>query len=79
MYTNELLEEMWTIREQIAREADYDMAKHLAQLREFTKQNPPARPILRTQEEIARYTQHGELPQAAAREDAPRYGDDVES
>ncbi len=74
MYTNELLEEIWAIREKLAREADYDMAKHFYQLREFMEKHPHPGPVLRTPEEINRYLQHGELPVAGVREDEAKYG-----
>ncbi len=76
MYTNELLEEIWAIRAQLAREADYDVAKHFAQLREFMDKNPPTGPVLRTPEEVRRFLDFGELPAApAVREDDPKYGE----
>lgn len=79
MKSNEVLREVWAVKDRLWLEADGDIRKFGEQLREFTKKNPPPGPLLRTQEEIDRYMQHGELPAAAVREDAPGYGGDKES
>jgi hypothetical protein len=76
MYTNELLEEIWRIKDDLAREADYDIHKFCDQLREYTEKNPLPGPVLRTPEEVRRFLDFGELPAApAVREDDPKYGE----
>lgn len=69
MYTNELLEEIWAIREQLAREADYNLDKHFDQLAEWSAKNPHTGPVLRTPEQVRRYLDFGELPATVAAED----------
>ena len=75
MYTNELLEEIWAIREELAREADYDVAKHFDQLREHMEKNPLPVRAVRTPEEMSRFLDSCRLPAGAVLEDEAKYGD----
>lgn len=74
MYTNELLEEIWAIKAQLAAEADGDIHKFCDRLREFSEKMPRKAPVVRTPEETARFLDFiDELP-AAVREDDANYG-----
>lgn len=73
MYTNELLEEIWAIKNQLWEEAGGDIHVFCQQLQEFSKTMPRTGPVLRTQEEIERYVQFGELPVASVRENEAEY------
>lgn len=74
MESNELLDEIWAIREEVAREADYDIDKHFAQLRAFRATRPLPNTVRRTPEETQRLLDLGDLPTAAVREPNAEYG-----
>lgn len=72
MHTNELLEEIWAIREELAREADYDIGKHFAQLREFTAKNPPPPRVHRTPEQWRRFLDELDMPSKPTADEAQK-------
>jgi hypothetical protein len=74
MITNELLEEIWRIKDDLAREADYDIDKFCDQLRGDMQTIPPPVPLLRSPEEMSRFLDFGELPTASVHEEESPYG-----
>jgi hypothetical protein len=74
MYTNEVLEEIWAIKDRLWREAEGDLDKFFEQLQEFARSTPHQGPVLRTNEEVRRFLDFGELPTASVHEDETPYG-----
>ncbi len=73
MKTNPLLEELWQVKEDLAREAGYDIDRIFAQLRAAETQQPG--PLLRSAEDLRRYLsgeeQRRELAAALALKERP--------
>jgi hypothetical protein len=53
MKTNPLLEELWRVKDDLAREAGYDLDRIFAELRAAEAQQPG--PLIRSPEELRRY------------------------
>jgi hypothetical protein len=49
---NPLLEEIWRIKDQLAREADYDLDRFCENLRAWSKTHPHSGPVVRNAEEL---------------------------
>ncbi len=73
MKTNPLLEELWQVKEDLAREAGYDIDRTFAELRAAETQQPG--PLLRSAEDLRRYLsgeeQRRELAAALALKERP--------
>ena len=55
MKTNPLLEELWQVKDDLAREAGYDIDRIFAELRAAEVQQPG--PLIRSEEEMRRYAE----------------------
>ncbi len=64
MKTNPLLEDLWRVKDDLAREAAYDLDRIFAELRAAEAQQPG--PLIRSTEDLRRYVADQELRQAAA-------------
>jgi hypothetical protein len=65
MKTNPLLEELWKVKDDLAREAGYDIDRIFAELRAAEDRQPG--PLLRSAEELRRYSENQECqPEAAS-------------
>jgi hypothetical protein len=74
MATNEILEEMWRIKDQLWREAGGDLDAFCDQLNDWSEKNPFPGRVLRTPEEIRRFVK-GDAPQPMSiQEEPPAYG-----
>ncbi len=52
MKTNPILEELWKIKDDLAREAGYDTRRFLDNLRKWEAEHPPTGPVVRNAEEL---------------------------
>ena len=64
MKTNPLLEELWKVKDDLAREGGYDIDRIFAELRIAEAQQPG--PLIRSAEELRRYVAEEEHRQEAA-------------
>ena len=65
MKTNPLLEELWQVKDDLAREAGYDIDRIFAELRAAEARQPG--PLIRSAEELRRYSEDQERqPEAAS-------------
>ena len=64
MKTDSLLEELWRIKDDLAREAGYDIDRIFAELRAAEARQPE--PLIRSAEELRRYSAEQEREQEAA-------------
>ncbi|MBE7500745.1 MAG: hypothetical protein HS113_10650 [Verrucomicrobiales bacterium] len=64
MKTNPLLEELWQVKDDLAREAGYDMNRIFAELRAAEAQQPG--PLIRSAEDLRRYVAEEERRHEAA-------------
>jgi len=74
MKTNPLLEELWQVKDDLAREAGYDIHRIFADLRMAEARH--SGPLLRTADELRRYAtklehRHGASSALALREEPP--------
>ena len=74
MKTNPILEEVWRIKDELAREAGYDVDRFFAQLREWEAAHPPQAPVIRNAEELRERVKQREAAAPALREAPPPYG-----
>jgi hypothetical protein len=79
MKSNPILEEVWRIKEELAREAGYDIHTFCEQLREWAKAHPHNGPIVRNADELRRLVDEGkrksnEASAPALNEQPPKYG-----
>lgn len=77
MEGNELLDEMWRIKDELWRKANGDMDTFFAQLREETLQQPPPGPVIRDPRGVRAYFE-SEAAREAVRENPKTYGRDAE-
>jgi hypothetical protein len=64
MKTNPLLEELWQVKDDLAREADYDIDRIFAELRAAEARQPG--PLIRSADELRRYVADEEQRHEAA-------------
>ena len=64
MKTNPLLEELWQVKDDLAREAGYDIDRIFAELRAAEARHPG--PLIRSADELRRYAAHEEQRREAA-------------
>jgi len=64
MKTNPLLEELWRVKDDLAREAGYDLNRIFAELRVAEAQQPGT--LIRSTEDLRRYVSEQERQHAAA-------------
>jgi hypothetical protein len=74
MKTNPLLEELWQVKDDLAREAGYDMDRIFAELRAAEARQPG--PLIRSADELRRYVadeeqRHQAASALAAKEEPP--------
>jgi len=60
MRSNPILEEVWRIKDQLAREAGYDIHTFCEQLREWSKAHPHSGPVIRNAEDLRRLVEQEE-------------------
>ncbi|MEO8376999.1 MAG: hypothetical protein ABI579_04950 [Candidatus Sumerlaeota bacterium] len=75
MIKNEVIEEIWQIKDDLAREADYDLDKFCDQLAEYTQRNPRPRHTPRTPEEVLHFLDFGTFAGASVHDDEAGYGE----
>ena len=68
MNPNPILEEPWRIKDQLAREADYDVDRFFENLRAWIDAHPHSGPVVRNAEEMRRLA---EAPAAFALKEEP--------
>jgi len=76
MKLNPILEEVWRIKEELAREAGYDLHQLCENTRKWAAAHPHSSPALNNAEELRRYLLEQESVIPALREEPPAYGDD---
>ena len=72
MTTNPLLEELWQVKDDLAREAGYDLDRIFAELRAAEARQPG--PLIRTADELRSYVaeqEHRHEATVALKEEAP--------
>lgn len=75
MKSNPILEEVWRIKDELAREANYDIHQYCENLRKWSAEHPHTGPVVRNAEELRRLiaekgrTQPGET---VLREEPPK-------
>jgi hypothetical protein len=84
MKTNPLLEELWRVKDDLAREAGYDIGRIFAELRAAEARQPG--PLIRSADESRRYAKEQErqreaAPTASLQEEPPLFppGDSADS
>ena len=65
-----ILEEVWQIKDQLAREAGYDIHIFCEQLKEWSKAHPHAGPVFKNPDDVRHYFDQREA--AALREEPPK-------
>jgi hypothetical protein len=73
MNPNPILEEIWRIKDQLAREADYDVDRFFENLRAWTDTHPHSGPVVRNAEELRRLA---EAPAAFSLKEEPSKPED---
>lgn len=74
MKPNPILEEVWRIKEELAREAGGDVRRLCEQTRKWAAEHPHAGPIVRDAEELRRYYEQQAAETPVLREQPPEYG-----
>lgn len=64
MKANPILEEVWRIKDELAREAGYDINRYCEQLRAWAMAHPHPGPIVRNAEELRRLVAETERKRA---------------
>jgi hypothetical protein len=77
MNTNPILEEVWRIKDELEREAGYDVHRLCENTRKWAAENPPSGPVIRSAEELRqlvaeRERQRAEESAMVLREQPPR-------
>jgi hypothetical protein len=75
MKTNPILEEVWRIKDELAREAGNDLHQFCENTRKWAATHPHTSPALSNAEELRRHLAHREAATPALREEPPTYGD----
>jgi len=73
MKPNPILEEVWRIKDELAREAGNDLHQLCENTRKWAAAHPHPGPSLNNAEELRRYLIKQEIP--SLREEPPAYGD----
>ena len=76
MKTNPILEEVWRTKDELAREAGYDVHRFFEELRRWSHDHPHHGPVLRSAEELRLFAAEEEQrrrapPEAVALHDKP--------
>ena len=74
MKPNPILEEVWRIKDELAREAGGDVRRMCEQTRKWAAEHPHAGPIVRDAEALRRYYEQQEAGTLVLREKPPEYG-----
>lgn len=64
MKTNPILEELWRIKDELAREADYDVHRLCANTRKWAAQYPHSGPVIHNAEELRQFLANQERDRA---------------
>jgi hypothetical protein len=72
MKPDSILEDVWQIKDQLAREAGYDIRAFCVQLKEWSKAHPHLGPVFNNADELHHYLEQREA--AALREEPPELG-----
>ena len=64
MKANPILEEAWRIKDEMAREADYDLHRLCENTRQWAAQHPHSSPVVRTAEELRHFMAEQERKRA---------------
>jgi len=72
MKPDAILEEVWQIKDQLAREAGYDIRVFCEQLKDWSKAHPHIAPVFKSDEELRRHLEQQEA--AVLREEPPEIG-----
>lgn len=65
MKSNAILEEVWRIKDELAREANYDIHQLCENTRRWMTEHPPAGPVVRNAEELRQLIAEQERQRAA--------------
>jgi hypothetical protein len=79
MKSNPILEEVWRIKDELAREANYDIHQLCENTRRWMAEHPPTGPVVRNAEELrqliaAKERQRAGQPTVALNEEPPKPG-----
>ena len=66
MTADPILEEVWRVKEELAREAGYDVRRLCDNTRRWAAQHPPSGPVIQSAEELQQYVELGELRTASS-------------
>jgi Mg-chelatase subunit ChlD len=75
MKAESILEEVWRIKDDLAREAGGDIHRMCENARKWSAEHPHTGPVARNAEELRRLVAAGRTP-LAVREESPPYGTD---
>ncbi len=68
MKSNPILEEIWRIKDDLARESGYDIERFFENLRKWSDEHPHKGPVVRNAEELKRYAEEQERKRAEERQ-----------
>ena len=66
MKANPILEEIWKIKDDLAREAGYDTHRFFENLRRWESEHPPAGPVIHSAEELRVFAENEERRRSGA-------------
>ena len=66
-----ILEEVWRVKDQLAREAGYDTDRFVESLRRWSEAHPVTGPVFRTAAELRRYVAEQERQRVAVVRETP--------
>ena len=75
MKPDPILEEVWRVKDELAREAGHDVHRLCENTRQWAAAHPHPGPALNNAEELRRYLLEQEAVAPALREEPPAYGD----
>ena len=75
MNTNPLLEEIWRIKDDLAREAGYDLHRMYENTRRWAAEHPHPGPVVRNAAELRTLLAKKEQDTLMLREEPPEYGE----
>lgn len=64
MKSNPILEEVWRIKDELAREANYDVRQLCADTRRWMAEHPPTGPVIHNAEELRQFIAEQERQRA---------------
>jgi hypothetical protein len=76
MKPNPILEEVWRIKDELAREAGNDLHQFCENTRQWAAAHPHSGPAINTAEDLRRYLVEQSTVLPVLREEPPAYGDD---